>query len=138
MGPSGLEMEGDKMLSVRGFLQWRHQDLRKAIMITMTPFYKCSHCRGLTQCWPSRELRVASLREAGISIRSSKQEPRVTDKSELEHTLSQFLQAACPSCSRVSQPVQPLQERKGLGTNVGMWLSPILNKPGGTLKAKNN
>jgi hypothetical protein len=23
-------MEGDKMLSVRGFLQWRHQDLRKS------------------------------------------------------------------------------------------------------------
>lgn len=30
MGPSDLEMEEDKTFSARGFLQWRHQDLRKS------------------------------------------------------------------------------------------------------------
>lgn len=95
MGPSGLEMEGDKMLSARGFLQWRHQDLRKAIMITMTPFYRCSHGRSVIQCEQSRVLRVAYLREAGISIRSRKRQFSITDKSESEHTLS-------PNSSRLS------------------------------------
>ena len=77
------------MLSVRGFLQWRHQDLRKAIMVTMTPFYRCSCCRGLTQCWQSRVLRAAYLREAGISIRTqSHRQGRIGT-----HIESKFLQA---------------------------------------------